>query len=255
MSQIDSGFNEVVAGLCGRNIPIDLGMDKIIVEFKERKSNYMKSLKGISYRQQFIPAKDFECLRKIEVFLEAVRSRYDKEVTGLESIYGKEGCLNQKAFVQEKQRIEDEAFNEAFQTVDGLSIWSHKFSTMVGAGIDDSLVCSPEDSIYFITSYGVSLRFKRANRGKGIRKIILSFMEKTFFLKDMDIVERSEKGCFVREYVSREFLALIDMKSPVKKDYYSPIRIYKRNDRVEIPKLDNSLYGHSGDPVNWIEKK
>lgn len=228
---------------------------EIMAEFAKKRSNYIESLKGVPYKNQVIPANDFECLRKIEVFLEAVRIRYDKEVADIESIYGKEGCLNQKAFVQEKQKIEDEAFNEAFQTVNGLSIWSYKFSTMCGAGINDPLVCSPDDSIYFMTSFGVSLRFKRANRGKGIRKIILPFMEKIFFLGNRDRIEKPETGYYVCEYATQEFLALIDWKNPVKKDYQSQIRKYERNGIMEIPKLDNILYSHDGHPVNWIEKR
>lgn len=228
---------------------------EIMAEFAKKRSNYIESLKGVPYKNQVIPAKDFEKLQKIEVFLEVVRSEYDKEVTKLESVYGKEGFRNPKAFVQEKQKVEDEAFNMALQMANGLNVWSYKFSTMCGAGINDPLVESPKDSIYFITPYGVSLRFKRANRGKGIREIILLFTEKIFFQKDKDLIEMPEKGYYVYEYVTQEFLALIDWKQSVKNDYRSQIRMYTRNGRVEIPKLDNSLYHHEGHPVNWIEKR
>jgi hypothetical protein len=223
------------------------GIGEIVAEFAEKRKENIKYLKTLSFKCNKIPREEIIYLQKINTYLEKIYEWHDKEMANLGS--------NPQDFIAERQKIEYAAFKMAFDEINSLDFWAYKFSTMCGYGTGDELLRSSNDSIYFVSPSGVSLRFKRANGGRGIRKIIQALMEKIVFEKDGKINENPEKGHHVREYTSQEFLALVEWKREPLKDFHSPLRIYFHGENMIIPNLDNNIFHHEGDPVNWLESR
>ncbi len=88
---------------------------------------------------------------------------------------------------------------------------------------------SAEDSIYYVTPEGASLRLKRYNvKATGdITKVVIPFHEKIFFFGEKNKIHLEPKiGSDVKEYISSEFLKLQRSNVVVDQAFKSEIRVY-----------------------------
>lgn len=231
------------------------GLNKIIDKISEKDKKYLESLDGFSYECQTIPASEFWNLQEILAFIMSVKDLSEMQQKDIEIVYGKNGWMNPRAFAEEQHKIENEAVKKVFELLERFNIWSYKFSTMSDGRVDEELIRGPNDSIYFVSPSGVSLRFKIANKGRGFLEIVQPFMEKIFFDKiGENLSEIPKMGYFVQECTTREFWDLLKGKK-INRDYVSSIRKYRCGEKLEIPKLDNIICCLDGNSVNYIYKK
>ena len=227
------------------------GMEEIIKKRAEQKKKYLENLKGLPYESETIPLIELKQLCSINSVLADSIERCGKKVKSLELTFGKNGEKNPEGFATAKNDIEQRVISDIMATLDKLDIWSHKFSTE-SQGTGENLTETPDDSVYYMTPSGVSLRFKMANRDKGIREVIQPIMEKIFFEKIGEgLSETPKTGHFVHEYATQIFFDQLTAAS-IESDYQSSIKKYKRGSEIEIPKLENIKYSHAGSPVNKI---
>lgn len=129
---------------------------------------------------------------------------------------------------------------------------SHKWQARFTTG----LVGKPDpgqDSLYYLSPEGISLRLKMANAESGdINQVMRSFKEITFFEDDQSGISLAPKvGLTVQEFVSPEFLELQNGDS-AHSTYQSRIRIYKQGGRIiQIRNVPNGLQ-HTGHEVNAV---
>ena len=228
------------------------GAENIIKDLAEKKRRYLESLKNLPYKSETFPVAELKQLRDVNLFTNFAIERFESEIKLLETTFGKDGEKNPGAFVGAKNEVEQRVLSDLMATLDRLDVWSHKFSTE-SQGTGENLTETPNDSVYYMSSTGASLRFKMANRNQGVRKVIQPIMEKIFFEKPgEEISEMPKLGYFVREYTTQDFLDKLGQES-IDSDYQSSIRKYERTDKLEIPKLDNIKIDHEGSPVNRID--
>lgn len=124
--------------------------------------------------------------------------------------------------------------------------WSFTFTSgEVGKATDD-------DSIYFMTPEGASLRLKRYNMKTGdITKVIQPFMERIVFEDDQSkVFFEPNIGLTVEEYLSPEFLAL-QKGDEVPDVFESKVRIYNDSGDFIVKNVLNGLT-HTGNKVNTL---
>lgn len=223
-----------------------------IKQVADRNKKYLESLKDLPFECDTIPSADFKQLRSVNALSKAAVEKYERESKALEFIYGANGQLNPEEFLRAKKGMEQKIIFDLMSVFDKLDVWSYKFSTE-SQGTGDNLRETPDDSIYYMTSHGVSIRFKMANREKGIEKVLQPMMEKIFFMRyrDEDLSETPKLGYHVTEYATPEFFDAL-RNEVAGEDYKSSIRKYKRGDKTEIPKFKNIKRSHDGSPVNKI---
>ncbi len=228
------------------------GAENIINELAEKKKKYLESLKDLPYKTEVFPVAELEQLRDVNLFTNFAIERFENEIKLLETTFGKAGENNPEAFVRAKNEVEQKVLSDLIATLDRLDVWSHKFSSE-SQGTGENLIETPNDSVYYMSSSGASLRLKMANRNQGVKKVIQPIMEKIFFEKPgEEISETPTLGYFVREYATQDFLNEFKEES-IDSDYQSSIRKYERGGKIEIPKLDNIKIDHEGSPVNKID--
>jgi hypothetical protein len=132
-------------------------------------------------------------------------------------------------------------------------VWSSKFSTE-SQGTGKDLVETPNDSVYYMTKSGASIRFKMANLEKGIRRVIQPFAEFIYFHNpELGNSEAPKIGYFTQEYFTQEFEDMCTRKEEIDGDYQSSIKKYYQDGRfVAAPKTDKVTFQHNGSPVNKV---
>ena len=227
---------------------------EIIKDIANKKTATLKELKKLPFECDKISLAEMEQLRAVNAFLSSAIEKYEKESKSLELIFGKDGQKNTESYKKAKKDIEQKRISNIMTDLDSLKVWSHKFSSE-SQGTGENLTKTPDDSLYYMSHSGASLRFKMANKGKGLKKIIQPIMEKIFFERvrkgKIEILETPKLGYTVCEYATQDFFDQLE-KDSVDSDYKSQIRKYKRGDKIEIPKLENIKYDHEGSPVNKI---
>ena len=227
------------------------GAENIIKELGEKKKKYLDGLKDLPYKSETLPITELKQLQHVNLFTNFAIERFENEIKSLKTAFGKNGEKNPEAFVKAKNEAEQKVLSDLMTTLDRLDVWSHKFSTE-SQGTSENLIETPNDSVYYMSSSGASLRLKMANRNQGVKKVIQPIMEKIFFEKlGEEISETPKLSYFVREYATQDFLDRLTVE-PSENDYQSPIRKYERGGKIEIPKLDNIKIDHEGSPVNRI---
>jgi hypothetical protein len=145
-------------------------------------------------------------------------------------------------------------------------IWAHEFTTSVTDKVSD---ISPEDSWYYETVSGMTIRFKNACRlYDGLSGVVVTPMEKIIFY-DYDNKKKilgsvmSEKfpesffshipikGYRVAEYCSKGFISSLKDSENMNEDYESGVGFKKNDDIIEVL---SDAGGHDGHLVNVILK-
>lgn len=217
----------------------------------QKRRQYLDDFEDLPFENDTISQFEMRQLRSVNALLVSMLEKCEREFQSLELIFGKDGQTNPEGFVKAKKDVERKIISDAMTTFDKLDVWTSKFSTE-SQGTGEDLTETPDDSIYYMTRSGASLRFKMANRDKGIVKVIQPIMEKVFFENiQYDISESPKEGYFVKEYATQDFLNTLK-GDPATADYKSSIKKFRRNNKLEIPRLENIKYQHEGSPVNKI---
>ena len=129
---------------------------------------------------------------------------------------------------------------------------SHRWAARFTSG--DKGVRNPtRDSLYYLTSEGISLRLKMTNKDTGdINKVIQPFFEKMFFEDATNNISLQPYiGCTGQEFASRGFLALQDTDK-VTEPFESQIRSYTKDGRPFLIKNVTGGLAHTSSTINFI---
>lgn len=214
------------------------GIKRVLVELKSRKEEQTRRLEGLPKERFRIPESDleglFECAQMIEDFME----EYDKYLVN-----------NPDCDKEEFSRMK---LRELISRLDQHDVWRHKFSTECSGGATDSIPLqsynSAEDSMYFMTESGSSLRLKVIELKSGLRKVAQPILEKCVFSHGEVFKEIPEIGGRVYEFSSRAFEEAVEKGETT---YEPGLDVYKEN--ADIVYVGGSE-PHYGDRVNKIFK-
>lgn len=142
--------------------------------------------------------------------------------------------------------------------LDSLSIWEYRFSTENNTTPNQEKLSN--DSIYYISKKGISLRLKIEDNVFGLEKVINPFMEKLFFVSpdEKEISFVPKQGYIVKEYSTQEFDNLFSSESILEnQEFVSKIKTqYTQGIPIGVKiKTDFDKYvKHTGHKVNRIKK-
>lgn len=154
----------------------------------------------------------------------------------------------------EYQELCERYIDRVIQYLDQQNFWAHKFTTenAGGALADQPLEYSSNDSLYYVTQSGISLRLKRSASNLGLGTVIQPFHDKIIFsLPNSDLSEdKPLVGSRVKEYRSDEFREILN-GDDVSEDFTSTNEIYTKNGKIFFV-ASNDRAPHEGDRVNRI---
>lgn len=207
---------------------------RIMKQHNEGKKRYAESLVGLPFSCPIIPAREFDQLKVINYWLKKIMEQCEKEFQS--QLQGSRKTLKD---------IEMAIIPEVMRELDKLDIWTYKFST-------GGPKKSPNDSIYYMTASGVSLRLKMAARHDEGERIIRPLKENIHFLGDAGRLSEEPKLQYTtEEYATQDFYDQLE-ELKTGSSYYSTIRKYNRNGKIEIPEPANVKRSHGGNPVNYF---
>ncbi len=221
--------------------PADV-VDALKLEKTER-DEFFKRLEKEVPEVQLIGKKEMKKIKEIDRELDDFVAAFKKETDGVER--------GSPKYIE----ICNTYIKEVEEWLDLKKIWSYKFSTERGGGINEELTQGPEDSLYYMTSSGVSLRLKRSIVAKeGLGNAIQPFYEKIKFerLPEDKISEEPVLGYFVREHTTQKFWD--EVKKPeTTDDFDSEIEKYNVDGKTYyITPKGVKVHLHDGDIVNQI---
>lgn len=219
----------------------------------EKKKRYLEKLEQLPFKQEKFSQQELRRIRGVNLWLKGLL----KKIEGIREAHLK----NPQLFPDQLRggHYEKELLDKIFSSLDRWDdIWQCKFSTE-SQGDGQNLTETPNDSIYYMTHSGASLRFKMANMEKGLAKVIQPFAECLYFdSPEEGLSETPKLGYFTQEYFTREFMDQASSEEPVGQDYQSLIKKYYHDGKfVAAPKNEKIIFDHNGSPVNKIffEKK
>ncbi|PIZ00755.1 hypothetical protein COY62_01190 [bacterium (Candidatus Howlettbacteria) CG_4_10_14_0_8_um_filter_40_9] len=223
--------------------PFSAGFGDILKDLSDQKHLLEKELETLPQSTETFTAQELQQIVHTKQHLSENIARFNQEAQQMMAQPIEYGALC------------DQFIEKTTKYLDSLDMWTAKFSTECSGGRSEGpLETTPDDSVYYMTSKGISLRLKKANRGKGLGQVIQPFFEKIVFVssENRDVVERPELGFSVREYITRDFFNLQNQSS-ANEDYHSGLKIYYKNDRIFYIKTpDSAPEKHEGDRVNKI---
>lgn len=134
-------------------------------------------------------------------------------------------------------------------TLDPLG-WAAKFSTSVRDDIRN-LAEDENDSLYYMTSSGMTLRLKKAMLlSDGLEQVIRSPKEKCLFLapRTRIFISQPTVGHYIEEFSSPEFKKAVEGNSD---EVISSLQLFK-NDNGDYVKVASAGVRHPGHAVNRI---
>jgi|JI8StandDraft_1071087.scaffolds.fasta_scaffold190001_1 hypothetical protein len=150
------------------------------------------------------------------------------------------------------------AINEVVAYLNSLSIWQAKFSTSPGSGTDESYKeRTHEDSLYFLSDAGPSIRIKRAAMSDGytFRQAIQPFMEIILFRPPGEryhYFNKPEVGYTVIDGRSMDFKALFADSVPATDTYTLRMNPMVKNGTIVGFTAPEDAWVHDGNRINWI---
>jgi len=220
---------------------MDKDFEKIISNISQKRMEVKAFLERKSYKNEKISKTELANLFRIKERLTELAYEYEKLEKG--------GELNSE---QKKLSF----FDEVTRWLDKESVWKWKFTTS-SADDSSSLEINPtNDSVYYVSRSGVSLRLKKTNLfEKGLKGTIQPFAETIFFInpENKKISETPQEEYWVVEYTSQEFHNL-EKGGKADKDFISPIKKFL-NDAGKLFFVEepvNLFHRHEGHAVNRI---
>ncbi len=206
---------------------IEQQVKRVVEQIKTQRLERAKALEGIPVEKQLFLKEELETIVKVNQLLHALMKRSE---------------VNRKS--------PKEALTEIQYALDHLkNFWESKFTS---GGVDTE---REDDSLYYMTASGISLRLKRANLSRGIRAVVQPFLEKVCFLNESsELSEKPVIGSTVEEYASQEFLKIQHGEIPITADVESKILKYVKNGKlIAVGNAPDGVY-HGGNLVNKIVK-
>lgn len=160
------------------------------------------------------------------------------------------------------ENVTQGTINQAIEYLDSLDIWRYKFKTnnprnRALSGVlpkPDEQEQEYQDSLYYVSDSGLSLRLKLANIRQGFSKVRQPVFEKIFFVdkqgpaKDWKVDDVPQVGWYVEETSSDRFNRLLE-KDDLNSDFTSDVKLTEKDDRKVITYGDIT---HEGDAVKEI---
>ncbi|MFH1078021.1 MAG: hypothetical protein V1745_01910 [Patescibacteria group bacterium] len=210
------------------------------------KREQASALEGAEARRATFSHEELSVIRKLWHRLEGTVAEFERGHSGL--------GVGTKTYV-------DAALKEVSGIVahlDSLDIWSDRFTTMVGSGRPDELDRSDEDSIYYLTKSGLSIRVKRAALADGhpLKTVIQPVMEMLLFSRPGHRNEYSKEpvvGWSVRDYLSEAFKKRMGYDS--LDDHASTLTTFEKEGKIVGVAGPEDTWIHDGDRVNAILKR
>ena len=150
---------------------------------------------------------------------------------------------------------------ELIAQLDSLSVWQAKFATECSGGASSDVPLQKynkdEDSLYYMTLSGATMRIKTVGLANGLQRVVQPFTEKILFIgPNGEISESPREGNVVEEYLTDSFSSAVAGKDV--ETYQSGLEIYRREGEVAAISHKNEQGltsfspAHTGDRVNKI---
>lgn len=222
---------------------VGMGSDSAIADLRRRRVEQEQRVAGLPVVYETYSEKELTQISQVRQQLDMMTARFNVRVAG---------------FKKDSPQYAKEAQQEIAKMVaylDNLPLWKYKFSTEVGASVRGPLKEDDEDSIYYMTAHGISMRLRRASiaDGYGLDVVAQPFMEKIRFCDVRANRFESEPtlGLTVEDYASREFEERV--KDPESKgDLVSPLAVYMKDGKPIAVGGPEDVRRHNGDRVNKI---
>jgi hypothetical protein len=219
-----------------------MGGSAILEQLKQRQNALIRELEQLPKYRETYTKQEVEAIIDVEKQLQGFIDNFNQVTKDLakESPRYREIC--------------NQYIDQVLQYLDQTAFWTYKFTTenAGGASSDQPLEHSADDSVYYVTQSGISLRLKRSASDLGLRTVIQPFYEKIIFgLPDSDLKEdKPQVGSRVIEYRSNEFHEILK-SGKVSQDFESPNEIYTKTGKIFFV-ASNDPRPHVGDRVNQL---
>lgn len=218
------------------------GGSAVLRHLNQKRDTLLRELERLPKHRETYKKRELESILEVEKRLQGFVDEFDqitKKIPKDSSEY---------------QELCEQYINQVIQYLDQQNFWNHKFTTenAGGASADQPLEYSDDDSVYYVTQSGISLRLKRSISNLGLRTVIQPFHEKIIFgLPNSDLKEDKPLiGGRVKEYRSDEFREILK-GDRVSEDFTSTNEIYTKNGKIFFV-ASNDRNPHEGDRVNQI---
>ncbi len=215
---------------------------------KKREQN--DAVEGAEQRQETYSQVEITRLQEIRRHIDAMVADFEQQSVSLR--------VGTREYIETARKT----LSEVISYLNGLNIWSQKFTTMVGGGMDDELKISDEDSIYYLTRSGLSMRVKRAALldGHALKISIQPVMDLLLFQNPEVQSEREEYvktptlGWIAKDYLTSEFKKRMqDDKS--NDDFQTPLVTFEKGGVIVGVAGPADAWIHGGDRVNEIFRR
>ncbi|MFH1315224.1 MAG: hypothetical protein ABIH67_02385 [Candidatus Uhrbacteria bacterium] len=219
-----------------------IGGSAVLKHLDQKRNALLRELEQLPKHRETYKKQELESILEVERRLQGFVDEFDQTAKNL----AKDSS--------EYQELCEQHINQVMQYLDQQNFWVHKFTTenAGGASADQPLEYSDDDSVYYVTQSGISLRIKRSASNLGLGTVIQPFFEKIIFgLPNSDLKEgRPLIGGRVKEYRSDEFREILK-GDRVSEDFESTNEIYTKNGKIFFV-VSNDRNPHEGDRVNQI---
>ena len=212
-------------------------MMRVLDEFDGRRDSRLAWLRDLAKERHVMPAREFEMLCGVSKML--------------------------REFVYQNPRATAENLRTLESRLDALDLWVSKFRTECAGGASGHLPLqpsSPDDSVYYVTPSGATLRLKMVQRDRGTASVIQVFMEKILFLNSIENItsETPRVNYHVYEFASPSLNSAIESGNMA--EYHPALDVFRENGNLEAVdqmdgrsgKLTLNYWRHPGDRVNAI---
>ncbi|MBU1033063.1 MAG: hypothetical protein ABII13_02160 [Patescibacteria group bacterium] len=219
-----------------------IGGSAVLEHLKQRRNKFLKELEQLPKQRETYKKQELEAIFEVEKRLQVFIKEFDQAA----AIFSK-GSPEYKALCEKY-------IEQVMQILDQGDFWAYKFTTedSGGAASDQPFEFTDQDSVYYMTQSGISLRLKRSVSELGLGVVIQPFYEKIVFgQSDSDVKDTEPQiGGRVTEFRSAEFCDLLN-GDEVSGDLESTNEIYLKDGKIFFVN-SNDPKPHEGDRVNRI---
>lgn len=216
-------------------------------ELNERRNAFLSSLEGLPREKFFIDSEEFGQIAEVASSVRSFLEKYER--------------TRQYVRKEEQVSFDKRKMEELLRQLDHLNIWYAKFATECSGGASSDVPIQKynedEDSLYYMTSAGATMRLKTIELVNGLRSVVQPFTEKILFVgPNGELSEVPREGYVVEEYFTGSFLNAVAGEDA--RLYKPGLEIYRRGNDVAAIAQKNAQGqasfspGHMGDRVNKI---